>query len=85
MKKDIKTMAAAVRSGTKPIDSFIPQYKTINEAIQKHKAGETFSLQGTKEVYIMSETGPVKLDMDRETYFNLFPPITSAKSQQGNI
>ena len=85
MKKDIKTMATAVRSGTKPIDSFIPQYKTINEAIQKHKAGETFSLQGTKEVYIMSETGPVKLDMDRETYFNLFPPITSAKSQQGNI
>lgn len=85
MKKDIRTLAEAVKNKVKPIDAFIPKYKSLDEAIFSRKPGETFCVGNSKNVYIMSNNGAVKLDMDRETYLSLFPPLLAAKSQQGNL
>ena len=85
MKSDIRTLAAAARNKVKPIDAFIPKYKTLEEAVSMRKLGETFCVGNSKNVYIMGNNGAVKLDIDRETYFSLFPPLVSAKSQQGNL
>ncbi len=82
---DVSTMAQAVRSGVKPVDAFVPKYKSVVEASASRKIGEVFSIEGTNDVYYVSSKGAQKLDMDRDMYFNLFPPLRSAVTQQGQI
>lgn len=83
--EDVATMARAVRSGIKPVDAFVPKFKSIAEASANRKVGETFSIEGTNDVYYVSSKGAQKLDMDRDMYFNLFPPLKSAVTQQGQM
>ena len=82
---DVKTMADAVRSGKNPIDAFIPKMKSVDEAIKIKNEGEVFSLEGTNDVYIKTNDGAVKLDMDRDMYYRLFPPMKSYATQQGSM
>ena len=83
--KDVEIMADAVRNNIKPIDAFVPKYKSIDEAINFRKPGEAFSIDGSNDVYIMDSTKPVKLDMDRDMYFNLFPPLKSSAFAQDAV
>jgi len=82
---DIATMATAVRSGVKPIDAFVPKFKSVAEASANRKTGEVFSVEGTNDVYYLSSKGAQKLDMDRDMYFKLFPPLKSATTKQGQM
>ena len=85
LKKDIQLMATCVRNGIDPKDAFIPKIKNLEEATKTKKAGEVFSLEGTNDLYIMDGSTPVKLDMDRDMYYALFPPIQSHCTSQGSL
>lgn len=83
LQKEISMLAEASRNGTKPIDAFVPKLKSLTDASKLKQMGEVFSLEGTNDVYIMDAAGPIKLDMDRDMYFALFPPLKSYSSSQG--
>lgn len=83
--EDIKKMAEAVRNGVEPIDAFVPKLNTLNEAANNKKIGEVFSLKNTNDVYVMDKNGPVKLDMDRDAFFKMFPPLESHATSQGQM
>ena len=85
LKKDISKMADCVRKGIDPKDAFVPKMKNLEQASKMKKQGEVFSLEGTNDLYIMDETGPVKLDMDRDTYYSLFPPLQQYCTNQGAL
>lgn len=82
---EVEVMANAVKNGIKPIDAFIPKFKTVAEASANRKSGEVFSVEGTNDIYYVSSKGAQKLDMDRDMYFKLFPPLESAVTRQGAI
>ncbi len=83
LKKEITLLADCIRKGIDPKDAFVPKRKSLEEAAKLHKTGEVFSLEGTNDVYIMDESGPIKLDMDRDMYFSLFPPLKTYCTSQG--
>lgn len=85
LKKDISKMADCVRKGIDPKDAFVPRMKNLDEALKMKKQGEVFSLEGTNDLYIMDESGPVKLDIDRDTYYSLFPPLQQYCTNQGAL
>lgn len=85
LKKDISLMADCVRKGIDPKDVFIPKFKNLEEASKTKKTGDVFSLEGTNDLYIMDDSGPIKLDMDRDMYYALFPPIQSHATNQGSM
>ncbi len=85
LKKDISLLADCVRKGIDPKDAFVPKMKSLEEAAKTKKPGEVFSLEGTNDVYIMDDSGPVKLDMDRDMYYSLFPPVASYCTNQGSM
>lgn len=85
LKKDISKMADCVRKGIDPKDAFVPKMKNLEQASKMKKQGGVFSLEGTNDLYIMDETGPVKLDMDRDTYYSLFPPLQQYCTNQGAL
>lgn len=85
LKKDITLMADCARRGIDPKDAFVPKMKSLEEAAKTKKPGEVFSLEGTNDVYIMDDSGPVKLDMDRDMYYSLFPPLQRYCTNQGGI
>lgn len=58
------------------IDNYIPVFRSEQEAISKVKTGDVFQIQGRKTVAIKNKTGEVEqLSMDRDSYFELFPPV----------
>lgn len=83
--EDIKKMAEAIRNGIEPIDAFVPKLNNIAEASSNKKIGEVFSLKDTNDVYVMDKNGPVKLEMDRDTFFKMFPPLESHSTAQGQM
>ena len=84
--EELELLADATKNGTKPIDSFIPKFDNISQGIKSRKAGEVFSIKNSNEIYIKDESGnAIKLDMDRDTYYKLFPPLIGAKTEQGAI
>lgn len=83
--EDIKKMAEAIRNGIEPIDAFVPKLNNIAEASSNKKIGEVFSLKDTNDVYVMDKNGPVKLEMDRDTFFKMFPPLESHATAQGQM
>ncbi len=58
------------------IDNYIPVFRSEQEALSKVKTGDVFQIQGRKTVAIRNKADEVEqLSMDRESYFELFPPV----------
>lgn len=58
------------------IDNYVPIYKSKSEALEKSLTGDVFQIQGDKAVSILNRKGEVEqLKMDRQSYFDMFPPL----------
>ena len=74
-----KNIARDIEILNKPgrlIDNYVPIYKSKSEAIEKSLTGDVFQIQGDKAVSILNRKGEVEqLKMDRQSYFDMFPPL----------
>ncbi|MCM1265993.1 MAG: hypothetical protein NC200_07320 [Candidatus Gastranaerophilales bacterium] len=57
-------------------ENYIPIFKTEKDALETAKTGDVFQIQGRKTVAIKNKNGEVEqLSMNRDSYFELFPPV----------
>ncbi len=83
---DINKLYNAYAEGIKPIDMFIPSVKSIDKGISEFKVGDVFEVKGNKNIFLKNtESGVTALDIDKESYFKLFPPVERYASAQGEI
>ena len=83
---DIDKLYSAYENGTKPIDVFIPTFKTREIAEKTLKIGDVYELEDEKNIFIVNKYGiSSQLGIDKETYFDLFPPIERYASTQGDV
>ena len=83
---DIDKLYDAYITGKNPIDVFVPTFKTTDEAIAKVQIGDVFEIEGEERIHIKDRNEkPQKLDISKETYFELFPPIGRFSSTQNLI
>lgn len=72
MARDIEVLNKSGRL----IDNYVPIYKSKEEAIEKSLTGDVFQIKGDKAVSILNRKGKVEqLKMDRQSYFDMFPPL----------
>jgi len=82
---DIEMMYEAVTKGINVNDLMVPSYKSVNEGVKNVKFGDVFeviSADGKNELYYRTENGYEKLNISKETYCKLFPPIDRYSSGQ---
>lgn len=96
---DIDKLYEAYTLGIKPIDMFVPTFKNAAEAVAGGndsilfkdtyldiKAGDVFQVEGEDFIRIkISDTKSQKLNISKDTYFKLFPPIERYATTQNNI
>ena len=83
---DIDKLCHAYIAGIKPIDAFVPTYKSASDALSEVKVGDVFEIKNNKNILIKLEDGTAQqLEMSKEAYFKLFPPIERFASTQNNI
>ena len=84
--EDIDKLYNAYTSGIKPIDFFVPTFRTKEDAELIMNIGDVYELKGEKNIFVLDENGKsIQLKMDKETYFELFPPIERFAATQNDI
>ena len=84
--EDIDKLYQAYIQGVDPIDAFVPTFKTKEQAVSSLRIGDVFELEGQEYIYILDKNkSVVPLKMDKETYFELFPPIERYAGTQNDI
>ena len=67
------------------IDIFVPEFATKEEALKNTKLGDVFHLKDKKYIQINTENGSETLNMDKKTYFKLFPPVERYANVQDGL
>lgn len=67
------------------IDIFVPEFETKEEALKNTKLGDIFHLKDKKNIHIKTENGSEMLNMDKKTYFKLFPPVERYANVQDGL
>lgn len=84
--EDIDKLYNAYISGIKPIDFFVPTFRTKDDAELIMDIGDVYELKGQDYIYIIDKNGKsVQLKIDKDTFFELFPPIERFASTQNDI
>ncbi len=97
--KDIDRLYEAYSLGIEPIEAFVPTFNSLSEAMEnqdnlmKYKGtykelnvGDVFQVKGEKYIRIKtSYNSSRKLELTKEKYFELFPPIERYASTQNEI
>lgn len=77
---------AILRKPGNLIDNYVPVFSSEKEALGKLKTGDVFQMQGEKYISIKNKSGEAeRLSMDRETYFELFPPVERFANVQSDF
>lgn len=83
---DIDKLYEAYTTGKKPIDIFIPRYKSEKEAKEHLKVGDTYENKWNKKLYLLEKEGSfTELKINKKAYFELFPPIERFATTQNLI
>ena len=96
---DVVKLYEASESGIKPIDMFVPTFKNTTEAVMGGndsvlfegsyldiKVGDVFQVEGEEFIRIKtSDTESIQLNISKETYFKLFPPVERYATTQNAI
>ncbi len=99
VESDLDKLYEAYSLGIEPIDAFVPKFKSAAEAVMggndsisfkdtylEVKVGDVFQVEGEDFIRIKtSDTESEQLNITRETYFKLFPPIERFASTQNDI
>lgn len=82
--KDLETYNYAKENNIPLEEAFCPTYATQAEANSVVEAGEVFKVEGQDNIYVKhNDHESTQLKMDRDTYMELFPPISRYASCQG--
>ena len=83
---DIDKLYSAYVDGIEPIDIFVPPVESHNEAQALLTVGDVYELEGEEKIFILDkDLNPLQLGIDKETYFELFPPIERYAATQNDI
>ena len=83
---DIDTLYDAYLNGTEPIDSFVPTFKNKSDALKQLKIGDVFEVEDEEFIRIKTKNNAsTLLNITKQTYFDLFPPIERYATTQGKI
>ena len=83
---DIDKLYSAYVDGIEPIDVFVPPVESHNEAQALLTVGDVYELNGEEKIFILDkDLNPLQLGIDKETYFELFPPIERYAATQNDI
>lgn len=84
MEKDIDMMYGAYGEGKKPIDAYVPKVADKNAGLKTVKVGDTFEVEGEKNIYFKDNEGEAhQLKVSKETFAQLFPPAERFACTQG--
>ena len=96
---DVVKLYEASELGIEPIEIFVPTFKNVDETVlggnetisfnntyKDIKIGDVFQVEGEEFIRIKtSDTESIQLNISKETYFKLFPPVERYGSTQNNI
>ena len=83
---DIDKLYKAYLENVEPIDAFVPPVETHSEAQALLSVGDVYELENEKNIFILDKNlEPLQLGIDKETYFELFPPIERYATTQNDI
>lgn len=84
MERDIDLIYNSYAEGKKPIDNYVPTVKDKNAGINSVKIGDTFEVDGEKNIYFKdTENNARQLKVSKETFAELFPPAERFAGVQG--
>lgn len=84
MENDIDLIYGAYAEGKKPIDVYVPTVKSKESGINSVKIGDTFEIEGDKNIYFKeSEENARQLKISKNTFAELFPPAERFSTVQG--
>ena len=84
--EDIDKLYNAYIDGVEPIDVFVPPVESHSEARVLLNVGDVYELIGEEKIFILDKNlEPLRLGIDKETYFELFPPIERYATTQNDI
>ena len=84
--EDIDKLYNAYISGKAPIDEFIPTFKNIIKASEQLSVGDVYEIEGEDFIYIINnEYSSTQLQLTKQKYFELFPPIERFGTTQNQI
>ena len=83
--QDVDFAYLAYKQGLSLKDYIVPTYDSIDKT-SGLKPGQVFEISGEKNIYIKNEDGTgYRLNIDKDTYYKLFPPVERYASTQGLI
>jgi len=84
MEKDINMIYKAYDEGKDPIDAYVPTVANKEEGLKSVKVGDTFEVDGEKNIYFKdSEENVHQLKVSKQTFAELFPPAKRFSCTQG--
>ena len=86
LKEELKMVLDAALNGQDPNDIAVPSVKSIAEGIEATKMGDVFEVEGEDSIYFtINDKECIQLDISKDTFNKLFPPIQKYMSQQGDV
>lgn len=83
---DIDKLYNAYVNGVEPIDEFVPTFDTVHNAHRQLKTGDVYEIDGEENIYIINnEYTSTPLQLTKQKYFELFPPIERFGTTQNQI
>ena len=83
---DAKLLNQALKEGKDPKDVFVPTFKNIQESLKQVEVGDVCKVDGFNKVFFkLSKSQLVQLDINKDTYYKLFPPVQRFAVAQGKI
>lgn len=86
LKKDLGLIYESFLTGKDIADLTVPSISSINDGLKDFNTGDVFEVDGEDFIYIKtSDNEYEQLDISKESYMKLFPPIQRYMSKQGAI
>ena len=83
---DIDKLYSAYINGVNPIDEFVPTFDSVHNAHKQLKIGDVYEIEGQDFIYIIdNEYSSSQLQLTKQKYFELFPPIERFGTTQNQI
>jgi len=83
---DVNKLYDAYQNDVSPIDAFVPVVKTSSEGVEKAQVGDVFQVEGEEFIQVKNSNGEAeRVNLTREMYFKLFPPIERFGTTQNQI
>lgn len=84
MENDLNLINRAEEEGKDPVDLYVPKVTDKSEGLKSVKVGDTFEVDGEKNIYFKDSEGEAhQLKLSKQTFAELFPPAKRFSCTQG--